>query len=58
MNTLLTLLLLSIPLLLLAVGLIAVKNIFLKDGRFRPGHAHDLPRLRREALERLNSKKQ
>ncbi len=57
MNDLLTLLFLSIPLLVLAVCLLAVKNIFIKGGAFRPGHAHDLPRLRRGALERLNSKK-
>lgn len=57
MNTLVATLFLAIPLLVLAVVLIAVKQIFFGKGEFRPGHAHDLPRLRRRALERLNSKK-
>lgn len=57
MNALYATLFLAFLLLLIAIGLIAVKQIFFNRGPFRLGHAHDLPRLRRRALELKNKQK-
>lgn len=57
MKASLTTLFVAILLLLIAVALFAVKQIIFNRGPFRPGHAHDLPRLRRRALELKNKQK-
>ena len=53
MKTVIVTIIAVVALLAMAIALIGVKQIFVKGERFSPGHAHDLPRLRRRARERL-----
>lgn len=53
MKTVIVTIIAVVALLAMAIALIGVKQIFLRGERFSPGHAHDLPRLRRRARERL-----
>ncbi len=57
MKTILITAVMVVIMLTIAVALLGVKSLLIKGGRFSPGHAHDLPRLRRQALERLKQNK-
>jgi len=57
MKTILVTLLSALVLTGLALALLGVKALFVKGGEFPSGHVHDLPRRRRQALERLKKNK-
>jgi hypothetical protein len=56
MKTVFITLLLAICLMGIALALLGVKVLFVKGGKFSSAHAHDLPRLRRQARQRLKKK--
>jgi hypothetical protein len=56
MKTVFITLFLAVVLVGIALTLLAIKVLFVKGGKFSSAHAHDLPRLRRQARERLKQK--
>ncbi|MFH8141921.1 MAG: hypothetical protein K1V88_00635 [Muribaculaceae bacterium] len=53
MKTILVTVISVVSLLAIAIVLLGVKALFVKGGAFPSGHVHELPRRRRQALERL-----
>ena len=56
MKTILVTVISVVSLLAIAIALMGVKALFVKGGKFPTGHVYELPRRRRQALERLNKK--